>query len=134
MAPRISASSKRPKSYSSDMNQLKLPGFEKAEKRWKAKRAAAELTAREKAHRDWAAGILRSMWENYPPVKEEKELMASGIRIDRFVPNLECERCNLATEDHTMGFKYQYWSGTHNQNIPIKFCLKDYYKKFGKEG
>jgi len=94
------------------MSQLKLPGWEKLEERWEAERLAAE----KKYHEEWAAGLLRSMVENYPPSPEECDIMLSGIRIDRFVSHLECERCNLATEDHTVGWLFQ-----------TKACLKDYH-------
>ena len=108
------------------MSQLKLPGWEKVELQWQAERVAAE----KKAHEEWAASILRSMVRSYPPSSVECDLMVSGIRIDRFVSHLECERCSLATSDHTMGHMFCYWSDTWRQYIPIKFCLKDFYRKF----
>lgn len=108
------------------MSQLKLPGWAEVEERWESDRLAAE----KKYHEDCAAGILRSMVKNNPPAAEECELMMSGIRIDRFVSNLECEKCNLNIHDHTLGFLFTYWSDTWRQDIPIKFCLKDFYRKF----
>jgi hypothetical protein len=106
--------------------QQKLPGWERLESQWESERLAAE----KKQHEAWAAGLLRSMVEHYPPSSAECELMMSGIRIDRFVSLLECEKCNLDTHDHTLGFLFTYWSETYRQDIPIKFCLKDFYRKF----
>ncbi|NVM23973.1 MAG: hypothetical protein HWN68_19615 [Desulfobacterales bacterium] len=94
------------------MSQLKLPGWEAVEKQWEAERVAAS----EKYHREWAASILRSMMERYPPTAEECDIMLSGIRLCRFVSHLECEKCNLACEDHTVGWLFQ-----------TKVCLKDYH-------
>lgn len=108
------------------MFQPKLPGWEKEEERWDSER----LAAAKKEHEEWAAGILRSMVQHYPPSSAECELMMSGIRMDRFVSNLECEKCKLATHDHTLGFLFTYWSKTYHQDIPIKFCLKDFYRKY----
>jgi len=89
------------------MAQLRLPGMDEVEKQW---------AAEEKRHEEWAASILRSMVERYPPTAEEWEIMVSGIRLCRFVSHLECEQCNLATEDHTEGWMF-----------PTKVCLKDYH-------
>lgn len=108
------------------MSQQKLPGWTDIEERWDAE----ELAAQRKRHEDWAAGILRGMVRSHPPSSAECELMMSGIRIDRFVSDLECERCNLDTHDHTLGFLFTYWSNTWRQDIPIKFCLKDFYRKY----
>ena len=94
------------------MSQLKLPGWEKVEEQWEAERVAAA----KKYHEDWAASILRSMVGRYPPTAEECDIMLSGIRIDRFVSHLECEKCNFACEDHTAAWLF-----------PTKVCLKDYY-------
>ena len=95
-----------------NMSQLKLPGWEKVEEQWDSERLAAE----KKRHEDWAASILRSMVESYPPTAEECDIMISGIRLCRFVSHLECEKCNLAREDHTVGWMFL-----------TKVCLKDYY-------
>ena len=94
------------------MSQLKLPNWEKVEEQWAVERRAAE----KKRHEDQAASWLRSMWERYPPTAEEWEIMLSGIRLCRFVSNLECEKCNFATEDHTEDWLFE-----------TKVCLKDYY-------
>ncbi|MBU0777739.1 hypothetical protein KKF82_05735 [Patescibacteria group bacterium] len=94
------------------MSQLKLPGMDEVEKQWAAEQVAAE----KKAHEEWAASTLRSMVERYPTTAEEWEIMLSGIRLCRFVSNLECEKCNFATEDHTEGWLFE-----------TKVCLKDYY-------
>lgn len=93
-------------------SQPKLPGWEKVEKQWDAEKAAA----REKAHKDQAASWLRGMVERYPPTAEECDIMLSGIRLCRFVSDLECEKCNLACEDHTVDWLF-----------PTKVCLKDYH-------
>ncbi|MBA7628955.1 hypothetical protein ES703_36452 [subsurface metagenome] len=95
-----------------NMSQLKIPGMDEVERQWEAERVAAE----KKRHEEWAASILRSMVERYPPTSEECDIMLSGIRLCRFVSHLECERCNLATEDHTEGWLFE-----------TKVCLKDYY-------
>lgn len=108
------------------MPQIKLPGWEKVEEQWAAERVATE----KKAHEERAAYILRSMMEREPPAAEEWEIIVSGIRLCRFVSDLECEKCNLDTHDHTAGFLFTYWSDTDRQDIPIKFCLKDFYRKF----
>jgi len=94
------------------LSQLKLPGWEKVEERWESER----LLTRKKLHEQWAAGLLRSMIERYPPTAEECDIMLSGIRLSRFVSSLECEKCNLATEDHSVGWVFQ-----------TLVCLKDYH-------
>lgn len=94
------------------MSQLKLPGWTDVERQWDAERLAAE----KKRHEEWAASLLRSMVERYPPTSEECDIMLSGIRIDRFVSHLECEKCNFACEDHTAAWLFL-----------TKVCLKDYY-------
>lgn len=94
------------------MSQIKLPGLDEYERRWDAE----ELAAGRKRHEEWAAGLLRSMVERYPPTAEECDIMLSGIRLCRFVSHLECEKCNLACEDHTVGWMFL-----------TKVCLKDYY-------
>jgi len=99
--------------------QLKLPGWERLEEQWAAEKAVADKKRQERQaaeHEKWAASILRNMVENYPPTAEECDIMLSGIRIDRFVSHLECEGCNFATEDHTVGWMFL-----------TKVCLKDYY-------
>jgi len=94
------------------MAQLKLPGMAELEKQWAAEEAAASA----KAHQERAANLLRTMVEQYPPTAEEWDIMLSGMRLCRFVCELECEKCNLATEDHTVGWFF-----------PTKVCLKDYH-------
>lgn len=58
--------------------------------------------------------ILKVMWEHYPPSDYEREVMAQGIRLCRFVHDLECESCAFRYEDHTVGWTYQ-----------TKVCIKD---------
>ncbi len=108
------------------MSQPKLPGWEKVEAQWEVERQAK----RKKEHEDWAVGLLKGMVRSYPPSSTECELMLSGIRIDRFVSDLECKYCGLNTHDHTMGCLFTYWSDTWCQDIPVKFCLKDFHRKF----
>lgn len=108
------------------MPQLKLPGWEKVEERWESERLAAE----KKRHEEQAASWLRSMVKNNPPAAKECDLMLSGIRMARFVSDLECAKCKLDTHDHTIDFLFTYWSERDCQDIPIKFCLKDFYRKF----
>jgi len=86
--------------------------MDEVEKQWAAEQRAAAA----KAHEKWAASMLRSMVDRYPPSADEWEIMLSGIRLCRFVSPLECEKCNLATEDHTVGWMFQ-----------TKVCLKDYH-------
>lgn len=106
------------------MSQLQMPFVAEIDLQLAKDRAAAD----KKRHEDWAASILKSMVKGYPPSSEECDVMLRGIRLSRFVSNLECESCNLATEDHTRGFLWCSWSETHKQYIPIKFCLKDFYR------
>lgn len=87
------------------MKQPKLPGFDKFFQ-----------TEKSKEHKRWAESILRSMVKSHPATAEEWEIMLSGIRIDRFVSPLECEKCKFPCEDHTLGSTYL-----------TKICLKDYY-------
>ena len=94
------------------MSQLKLPGWADVERQWDAKRVAAE----KKRHEGQAASWLRGMVERYPPTPEECDIMLSGIRLCRFVSHLECDKCNLACEDHTEGWMFS-----------TKVCLKDYH-------
>ena len=96
------------------MSQIKLPGWEKVETQWESERLAAE----KKRHEGQAASWLRSMVERYPPTAEECDIMLSGIRLCRFVSNLECESCNFACEDHTVDWLFN-----------TKICLKDYHRK-----
>ena len=97
------------------MPQLQLPFVEGMDRQLAIDRAAAE----KKRHEDWAAALLRSMVERYPPTSEEWDVMLMGIRLARFVSHLECEKCGLDTKDHTVGNLF----GGH-----IKICLKDYYR------
>lgn len=63
-----------------------------------------------------AASHLKSCMEYYPPDAEECEIMMMGIRLCRFVNDIECtEHCNLGSNDHTLGWMF-----------PTKICLKDY--------
>jgi hypothetical protein len=86
--------------------------MDELDRQWVAERVATE----KKKHEEWAASVLRSMVERYPPTAEEWQIMLSGIRLDRFVSHLECQACNFACEDHTVGWLF-----------PTKVCLKDYY-------
>lgn len=55
---------------------------------------------------------------SYPITAEEGAALPLGVRLCRFVPPWECERCPYDTQDHTIGWKFQ-----------MKICLKDYYKQ-----
>ena len=101
------------------MPQLKLPGWSKVEEQWESERLAAD----KKRHEEWAASTLRSMMERYPPTAEECDIMLSGIRLCRFVSHLECERCNLACEDHTVDWLFN-----------TKICIKDFRRLCNKWG
>lgn len=104
------------------MPQLQLPFVEGMDRQLVIDRADTE----KKRHEEWAASLLRSMVRTYPPSSEEWDIILMGIRIDRFVSNLECAKCGLDTKDHTVGNLFTQWS--HNQYCPIKICLKDYYR------
>jgi len=86
--------------------------MDEVEKQWESERLAAE----KKRHEEQAASWLKSMVERYPPTAEECDIMLSGIRLCRFVSELECEKCKLACEDHTAAWLF-----------PTKVCLKDYH-------
>jgi len=94
------------------MTQSKLPGMDEVEKQW----AGEAAVAAKKAHEERAATWLRSAVKQYPPTAEECDIMLSGIRLCRFVSDLECDSCNFACEDHTVNWLF-----------PTKVCLKDYY-------
>ena len=95
------------------MRQLQLPFIPEMDRQLAIARAAAE----KKRHEEWAASMLKGMVDQYPPSSEECDIMLMGVRIDRFVSDLECEKCRYATEDHTVRWLF-----------PAKICLKDYYK------
>ena len=77
-----------------------------------------------------AESHIESCLEAYPPSSAEWDIMTMGIRLCRFVnDHLECSKCGLDTRDHTVGFMFWYWSAKNEQDIPIKICLKDYYRK-----
>lgn len=96
------------------MSQLKLPGWTGFERQWEAEQVAIK----KKHHEEQAASWLKSIWERYPPTAEEWEIIISGIRLCRFVSDLECEGCKLSYKDHTIGWQF-----------PTKICLKDYSRK-----
>jgi len=102
--------------------QLQLPFVEGMDRQLAIDRVAAE----KKRHEEWAASILRSMVKWYLPSSEEWDIMLQGIRLARFVSHLECEKCRYPTKDHTADNLFTHWS--HNQDCPIKICLKDYYR------
>ena len=106
------------------MQQLMLPFIEQMDRQLAIDRAAAA----KKYHEDWAASMLKSMMRTHPPRAEEWDVMLMGIRLDRFVSHLECEKCDMDTKDHTVGFLYSMWDETSRSEIPIKMCLKDYYR------
>ena len=106
------------------MQQLQLPFVEQMDRQLAIDRAIDE----KKNHEDWAASMLKSAMRTHPPRAEEWDVMLQGIRLDRFVSHLECEKCGLATEDHTVGFLFSYWDETYHSESPIKMCLKDYYR------
>lgn len=64
------------------------------------------------------ASHLKWCLEQYPPINEEWDVMLMGIRLCRFVSDLECRGCKLSYKDHTIGWQF-----------PTKVCLKDYCQK-----
>ncbi len=69
-----------------------------------------------KTKRTWEDDIR----ERYPITEFEKAMVPEGVRLVRFVPRTECEKCQLAVEDHIL------WSaGPDPQGAFIKVCLKD---------
>ena len=106
------------------MPQFQLPFVKGMDRQLAIDRAAAE----KKRHEDWAASLLRSMVKWYPPCSEEWDIMLMGIRLSRFVSNLECEKCGLDTKDHTVGNMFWHWIPAYQTGGPIKICLKDYYR------
>jgi hypothetical protein len=56
------------------------------------------------------------MEQQYPVTAEELLIIERGIRLARFVPDSECERCQCAPMNHTI---YAY---------PIKVCLMDLWR------
>jgi len=106
------------------VQQLQLPFVGQIDRQLVIDRKAAE----KKRHEEWAASLLRSMVRTYPPRPEEWDVMLGGIRLARFVSHLECEKCGLDTKDHTAGFLFSFWDETYRAYIPVKMCLKDYYR------
>lgn len=72
---------------------------------------------------------LRSMFERLPPDSVECDIMISGIRLDRFVGEWECEGCPLSYYDHTLGFMFAKWDDAYKVFNPVKVCIKDYLVK-----
>ena len=106
------------------MQQLQLPFVEQMDRQL----AIDRKDAAKRSHEDWAASMLMSAMRTHPPRAEEWDVMLLGIRLDRFVSNLECEKCGLATKDHTAGFLFGYWNEPYHSESPVKMCLKDYYR------
>lgn len=76
----------------------------------------AEADRRDMQQRNWDA-ILKWHVEEYPPEKEEWDIMLMGIRLSRHVHDSECQRCKLGCFNHcpdALGM--------------IKVCLKDYFR------
>ena len=66
----------------------------------------------------------RAIREHYPMTPEQEGGVPPGVRLARFVPLAECERCKLATEDHRLF-----------PEKAILVCLKDVRRaKAGAEG
>ena len=103
------------------MNQLPLPFVAELDKQLAEERASK----REDDHRRWAADLLENMVDRDPPAPEEWDIMLMGIRLDRLVSHLECEKCNLATQDHTANWLFPYWDSEYRQTLYAKVCLKD---------
>lgn len=74
------------------------------------------------------------MIRRLPPDEVECDIMISGIRLDRFVGEWECEGCNLATQDHTLGNMFQTLSKAYKTYNPVKVCIKDYLAKCARLG
>lgn len=94
------------------------------------KRKADQHESRQRIHDSW----LHSAVEDLPPMPEEWNVILMGIRLSRHVHHSECERCKFGPYNHCPDSLGTYWSGTHNQYIPIKICLKDYLKWCARHG
>ena len=80
--------------------------------------AANKETEARRMHQLRAASHLKHCMEYYPPLNEEWDVILMGIRLCRFVSELECKGCELGYYDHTVGWLF-----------PTKVCLKDYSRK-----
>lgn len=60
------------------------------------------------------AAIDKAIREQYPMTPEERAWLPPGVRLARFMPLAECEECNFACEDHTLGCRFA-----------SKICVKD---------
>lgn len=101
------------------MSQLRLPFMDELDRRLADERQAAAKASHEANAAIW----LKHAVDHYPASPAEWEIMLMGIRLARFVSDLECHQCNLACEDHTADWMF-----------PTNVCLKDYYalrKKLG---
>lgn len=95
-------------------DQLALPLIAEMDKEAEKHRTSAKRRNQE--------AILRSIKQRYPMTEQERQVLPPGVRLCRFVPPWECEKCPYGPEDHTLGWKF-----------PTKICLKDYYKMDGEK-
>lgn len=100
-------------------------------KRQRPTNFVAELNRQFEAEekRQHQESMLHSMIERLPPDSVECDIMISGIRLDRFVGEWECEGCRLACHDHTLGFMFAKWDDAYKVFNPVKVCIKDFLAK-----
>jgi hypothetical protein len=84
----------------------------------------AEYRPEEMKRRNQEA-IMHSIQAGYPMRPEEVAPPPPGVRLSRFVPLWECERCPFDTEDHTLpGSPVLYDDEKHHHYIML-ICVKD---------
>ncbi len=74
------------------------------------------VAAKKREHEQRCADTLRNMVKREAPTAEECDIMLGGLRLARFVSDLECENCKLDCEDHTLNWLFL-----------TKICLKEYH-------
>jgi hypothetical protein len=78
---------------------------------------------REFTKSDATKGLKGGGWANVTPreVKKEPVVIPEGVRLAQEVPDDECLKCLLATEDHTIEFSFPDAKGAFRH-----VCVKDY--------
>lgn len=113
-----------------DTSQLCLGFIAEMDRELKEKRERERIEFQERVKDGW----LHSAVENYPPTAAEWDVILMGIRMCRHVHHSECERCKLGPYNHCPDALGTYWDETYRTWIPIKVCLKDYFRWCAQHG
>lgn len=94
------------------------------------KQEQEELERKRRIKDSW----LHSAVEDLPPTSEEWDIILMGIRLCRHVHPSECEKCKLDRCNHCPDALGTCWDDTYKQYIPIKVCLRDYFRWLAQHG